>query len=772
MILTIDNLDGRGAVDYSAALSADAPLKIERTLNAPSRCSGSLVLTAEPALTVPVRRARVIASSDAGTVLFTGYLATEPVAEYAGAGLAGPAYRIALDAVSDEWLLDKQSLTLSGDGFAVAGGSLLAKLAARTAVGQLNTAAITSGNSVGVFAPQPGQPWSTNAAGIAAGSYAAYRAIAGGLSMQTVGSVTHTLDFDSGDGGGTLQFASLKTAMVKELANDVTLSGEIEPGAFVTEMFPGDGTTSVFQLSEAPFRVAKPTLLSDGFNHAAIDAQTWNITDPGSHLSLGGGGLTMSGGTGADGQTVLAAIDQVELGGSLVVEAASVQLTLPSDGVLCGLYSGPVLRANCFAGYNVRQSGGNTMVTPYVNGTEVGSSYTLLSGHTYTLRIRAHAPEMQRVLQTYYARVDGVIESFGGGLVASPVSLVFEVVDLGDASNTPATVLYDGALASSPASCTFAVVNSSSLTGSMGACSVTQTGSAWIVSTLPGGTKQTRLIGAVAEGNDCTVSATGKVTFMPGRIPVPGELVTILYRTRDRAVARLEDPASVAAEAAGGMPGTARWLGKVIRPVARSSEDCEAAAQTALALATSRAAAIAGSYTALNPEDVWPGDVLAITANGATMSVVVRTVAIVDGHAAPELLTYRVAFANDWAEALGITLSEAIAPDAYLPPAALATPAQVLANLVALTVTSATAIALQIDAGIDTPAGGGFEVRRRDFGFGAGAGQGLVLRSPVRGISIPRSAPVETFYVRMFDASNPPLYSRHSSAVFTNIPAA
>jgi hypothetical protein len=714
MILTIDNLDGRGAVDYSAALSADAPFKIERTLNAPSRCGGSLILNAEPALAVPVRRARVVAASDAGTVLFTGYLATGPVAEYAGAGLAGPVYRIALNAISDEWLLDKQSLTLGGDGFASAGGP----------------------------------------------------------SMQTVGSATHALDFDSGDASGTLEFASLKTAMVKELANDVTLSGEVEPGAFVTEMFSGDGTTSVFQLAEAPFHLTRPSLLSDKFNHAAIDAQTWSAIDPGSHLSLGGGGLTMSGGTGADGQTVLAAIDQVELGGSLVVEATGVELTSPSNGVLCGLYSGPVMRANCVAGYNVRQSDGNTVVTPFVNGTEVGSSYTLLSGHAYRLRLRLHAPEVQRVLQTYYAQVDGVIESFGGGLVASPVSLVFEILDLGNASNTPATVLYAGAIASSPASCTFAAVNSCSLTGSVGACSVTQTGSVWIVSTLAGGAEQTRLIGTVGQGVDCAVSATGTVTFMTGRIPVPGEIVNVLYRARERAVARLEDPASVAAEAAGGMPGTERWLGKVIRPVARSSEDCEAAAQAVLALATSRAAAIAGSYTAINPEDVWPGDVLAITANGATMSVVVRTVAIADGHAVPEVLTYRIAFANDWAEALGITLSEAIAPDAYLPHTALAAPAQVLANLTGLSVTSATTTALQIDAGIDPPAGGGFEVRRRDFGFGEGAAQGMVLRSPVRSFSIPRSGPVEAFYVRMYDASTLPLFSRHSSAVLTNLPVA
>ncbi len=306
----------------------------------------------------------------------------------------------------------------------------------------------------------------------------------------------------------------------------------------------------------------------------------------------------MSGGNGYDGQTVLAAIDSIEMGGSLVVEAGNLTLTAPSDGVLCGLYTGPVQRSNCFAGYNVRQSGGVTVVTPYVNGAETGTTYTILPGHIYTLRIRLHSVEMQRALQTYYARVDGVIEAFGGGLVASPMSLVFDLQDLGDASNTPATVLYDGASASSSAYCSFAAVDSVELTGSMGFCTVTQTGSAWIVSTLPGGATETRLIGIAGEGVDCRLSTTGKVTFFAGRVPVAGEIVTVSYRLRDRAVARLEDAASIAAEAAGGFPGTARWLGKVLKPPARCSVDCESAAQAVLSLASSRAAAIEGSYSA------------------------------------------------------------------------------------------------------------------------------------------------------------------------------
>ena len=421
----------------------------------------------------------------------------------------------------------------------------------------------------------------------------------------------------------------------------------------------------------------------------------------------------------------------------------------------------------------MRQSGGSTVVTPFVDGAEIGTSYTLLDAHRYTLRIRLHSPEMQRVLQTYYARVDGVVQSFGGGLVASPMAFVFELLDLGNASNTPATILYDGTVPTSPASCTFAAVNSVELAGSMGFCTVTQTGSAWIASTLPGGATQTRLIGVAGEGVDCQMSATGQVTFFVGRVPIAGEIITIMYRTRDRSITRLQDDASVAAEAAGGMPSTARWLGKVVKPLARSSADCESAAQAVLALASSRAAATAGTYAAINPAaDVWPGDVLSITANRQTMNVVVRQVTIADGHAVPELLTYRIAFANDWAESLGITLSEAIASDAYLPSAALSAPNAVLESLQQLTVVSATTTTLQIDAGTDPPAGGGFEVRLRDWGFGPMVGRDLVLRSPVRSFSIPRSAQVERYFVRMYDASTPPLYSRLSSAIFTNLPVA
>jgi hypothetical protein len=767
--ITIDNLDGAGAIDYSAAMSADGPLQIQRVLNAPSRCSGLLDVS-DVALVVPLRRGRVVVTADSGVVLFTGYLATEPEQIYAGTGTMGPVYRVAFSAISDEWLLDKQAIPLSGAALGQSGGQVLTTLTNRVDSGLLTTTGVTAGRAVGVFQPVQTESWSLNAGSAAAATYAAYRVLAGAVSMQSAGAVTHALN----DGDGTLQIAALKTAAVRELANDVTVSGEMEPTAYITETFAGDGTTTVFQLMQVPFKpkatANSSLLLTDSFNEATFNTRIWNVSDPGSHLGLGAGGLQMSGGTGLDGQTTLTAIDAVEMGGTLVIEAGGLVLNAASAGIVCGLYSGATQSSNCFAGYHVRQSGGSTVVVPLVNGAEAGTVYTLLSGHVYTLRIRLHCVEMQRVLQAYYAMVDGVVESFGGGLVSAPMAVVFELQDLGVASNTPATVLYDGSVSSSPASCNFVAVNSLQLSGSMEYTRVTQTGSAWVVSTLPSGVKMTRLIGVAGEGVDCKVSAAGKLTFLAGRIPVAGETVSVTYRGRLRSVARLENAASVAAEAAGGMPGSAIWAGSVLRPAARSSVDCESAALAVLSFAGSRAAALAGTYEAVNPADVWPGDVLALTSDGVTTNVMVRKVDVKDGLSHPETLTYRIVFANDWAEGLGLRLSETIAADTLLPETASSGPGGALANLQQLQVTSITGSELQIDAGVAPPVGGGFEVRRRDWDFRPSVGQDLVLRSPVRSFSIPREAQLEQYYVRMYDASTPPIYSQFSSAVFTQYP--
>jgi hypothetical protein len=787
--ITIDNLDGLGAVEYTGSVAAEGPITIQRGLNVPSRCTLELVVGLG-GLSTPVRHARVAVTSDAGALLFTGYCATEPVSEYVGESLTGSAYRARVSAVSDEWLLDKLgSGTIYGalTSVSLSGTSLLQLLTARAHSGGPAALSVASGgstNTTGAVAARPAAAWSENA-GLAAGAaYSAYRALAGQVSVQSAGAVTHSFS----DADGSLSVSELTTSVVRELANDVTVSGAEEPAAYVEEIFVGDGTTTVFELSEPAFRETNRTLLLDSFNEASLNSAVWVKADPGSHVTLSSAGLTLAGGNGTDGATTVTAVSAIEMSGTIVLQLGGVSFGAASDGMIGGMYQGATELANCFAGFRVRQASGVTVVVPVLNGAEAGSVFTPSAGHVYTLRLRLHCVEQLRVPQVYYAMVNGVVQQFGSlSGVASPMEVVFELVDEGLAANTPATVLYDSAaagvsIASTPATCAFVVANSTDLFCSVESVSVTRPGSLWVVSTPPSGAVTTRLIGLAGQGCDCEATygtATGtnaKVTFFAGRIPVAGERISAFYRTRSRSVARLEDAAGVATEAVGGASGTSRWLGKVLDPPARSSVDCESAAAAVLAFATSRACAVSGSYKTVNPAaDIWPGDLLAITSAGVTTNLLVRAVTITDGACAPELMRYALKFANDWATeyaaGLGLKLSEAIAADVFLPQTAATAPGQVLANLQQLAVTSVSTTAIAVSAGVTPPGGGGFEVRRADWQFGANVDAAdLVLRSPVANFTIPRAAQVERYYVRMYDASSPPLYSRFSSALFVNAP--
>ena len=133
----------------------------------------------------------------------------------------------------------------------------------------------------------------------------------------------------------------------------------------------------------------------------------------------------------------------------------------------------------------------------------------------------------------------------------------------------------------------------------------------------------------------------------------------------------------------------------------------------------------------------------------------------------PDLVEYAVQFANDWADDLAIKTSTAVPADAWLPVPVAPT---VLANLNALTVTALTGTIVSMNTGITPPAGGGFEIRRRDFAFMPGSDPDLVARATVSSITISRESAADRFYIRMYDGSTPPNYSEFSAALFINLP--
>jgi hypothetical protein len=760
--------------DNSAWLDAAHPLTIERKLNEPAVCQFWLSLPAQGSVATPTFGQSVAITGDNGTLYFTGYIASTPLPEYAGLGTEGPRYRIAVLAVSDEFLMDQLPATPMKAASGMTAGQLMASLVTHTRSAPLAANGLSLAAPVGYFAAAPGVTWSRNAGLLASQARAAYRAVGGILQLSAIPAAVHPLN----ESGGTLNLAalSLSSSVKRALANDITVCGEHEPVAFVTEYFLGDGVSTQFNLGALPYfpAASATTIVNELFNGIGIDPTVWNSSGAPGILSLGAGGLAMNGGSGVDGQTMLVSIDPVELGGTLLMEASGITLATGSSGILAGLFSGLDTISGCVAGFQVgAQAGtGAVSVQPVVLGAAAGTAYPINPANQYTLRLRVHCPECGRMLATYRSFGDAGAITYGGQSNNAPGNLLLEIVEYVNGVAGMPVMLYDGAVTSLPQTGSVVAASLTAMVGTMRAIRLTNLGSGWVVSTPAGGNSYTRRLGTPAEAGECHLDRTGKLVFSIGSAPLAGERIAVGYRSHGRAVGRAVNTASQQQLAGAGLPAVAQFMGSVTNPPARSSADCRNAA-TALAQASASASALwSGTYRCSSADltaDILPGDALLLTASSLNLNcqVVVRAVKLSYASTYPDLVAYDIAFANDWADDLAIRTSGTVPADTWLP--ALVSPT-VLANLLSLTVASINGLVVTINTGIAPPAGGGFEIRRRDFAFMSGQDTDLVMRGSQQTMTFSRQTASDRFYIRMYDGSTPPNYSEFSTALYINLP--
>ena len=760
--------------DYTAALDAARPLTIERKLNEPSLCQLWLSLPTNGSLAIPLRNQFLAVTGDDGTYYFTGYIAVTPLPEYAGMAIEGPRYRIAIQALSDELLLDQNLMPPSTGATGENAGTLMTRLVTSTGVTVLSTQGLSLSAPVSYFAPDPGSSWSKSAGQVASMTRAAYRAVNGALTVSSVQSVVHPLN----ETNGSLNLAALGfTASAKRaLANDVTVCGEHEPVAYVSEYFLGDGVTTQFFLAADPYFPAssQSTIISELFNESKINQAVWGISAAAGYLQLGAGGLAMEGGNGLDGETLLAWLNPVELGGTLLLEAVGVTLSSGSIGTLAGFFVGMDTQAACIAGFEATAQQGTGAVTlqPLIQGSPVGTTYTINPANQYTLRIRVHCVENERELAVYRSFGDSGQITYGGEWNAASGSVHLEIQQFVDGVGGMPVTLYDGMIASLPGACNVVAASSISLTGSMRALNLTNLGSGWVVSTPPNGGSYTRTVGTTGEAAQCHLERSGKVVFYNGYTPATGEQIAVSYRTIGRALGRAVNTASQQELGQAGMPSEAAWIGSVTNPPARSSADCRNAALVMELAAAGVSAQWSGTYKGNRMSfatDVWPGDALLLNAPSTNLNaqVVVRAVTVSYRASYPALVEYAIAFANDWADDLAIKTSATVPADAWLPAPVAPT---FLANLTGLTVTALNGTTVTINAGVTPPTGGGFEIRTRDFVFMPGEDPSLVMRATQPNMTFSRITANDRFYIRMYDGSTPPNYSEFSTALFINLP--
>jgi hypothetical protein len=765
MKILIDNQDGLGALDYTARVQFGKGAVIRRRLNQPSTCTLT-VLLGQTVLLPPVSGARVQIVNAAGAYLFTGYVAGAPAQVTTGTTASGGDFMASVFAVGDELVLNTETSLLQTtilNQSALQSWGALNLLSGNTSLPVYFNGQVAEASRVEIAA---GSRWSDVASTLANSGRSAYQSLNGGITITPVGSVTHTVQADNPG----LHCKDIAVSDLRWLASDITVCGKQEPGAYITEIFTGDGVTTTFALSEPPFEpaTAQKGNITDLFQGTSINARLWQVTDPSAHISLTGSGLTCSGGTGRDGESVVASVQQLEMGGSITLEGGAVQIASGSAGILLGLYTGAVTVANCLAGFQVSMAGSAVSVTPLLGGQAAGASFQPQAGHLYTYRLRVYSAEMERVRQSYFYLSGDGASSVGGETVSSPGQIEFEVQDVTSGIPGVSTVLYAEPATGLPPAVTIGLINSGALSCGIKSVQCTQTGPIFVAAGPAGSSPAAQYIAAALDGGACKTTSTGTVEFFPATIPAAGALIYVNYRARQVAIARRVGSTT----SAGGR--VVAWIGSVTEPVPWSSVDCDHAANALLNMATQRFVTMQGTYTVAIPEtgaDMWPGDALAVVNEQGQQQgwAVIREVEAQIQPTTPTMLAYTVSFANDWVDSLSLKVSSTIPETAVIPKA----PSEIenaLANLTGLTVQGVTGGVVTLSTGVNAPVNGGFEIRRRDGTFGPGTDTDLVLRSVTTTIAIPRASAVEQYFVRMYDGASPPNYSLQSAAVFVNVP--
>jgi len=780
MKLTIDNLGGLGPQDYTAFVDSSKSPSLVRKLNSPAELKFGLVAGTGD-LVVPAIGGRVMLTLSNGNDLFTGYIVETPTYQYLGWADRGLIYRYEVDALSDVMLMDKKAPPPHPPFVDRSAGSAFDQLTAEALPGWFDVSGVQAGDPIPYYSVDPAKKWTASAAEIALSARCAYRDDNGNLFFTPVTANTYALAEDA----PTFSPGDLQLLSVNRLVNDLTILGPLEPSAHVKDYFCGDGYTTYFYMSQVPFTrsslvaLYNRTILEEIYTE--LDPTHWTVTDPLGVITVRNGQLQVAGGTGVDGQTLLNFIEKVELGGATMIEHGDVVFNAASDGVIGGLYAGPVSMAGCLAGFLITPLGDYCNIQALVEGSATGTALATQAGHHYVFTTMLYPTEAYRMQQVFHSSLHPSGSPRGGGAVACDVRIVLEVQDI-DPTNpatqiAPATVLFDDIIPDAPGFCTYALINAGRIQCSLAFTYIWLPVDALVRGTLPGEDTVTILTGSLLDGAECEVTTAPALEFYPEYIPAANELIEVSYRGQGHAVARIINSASIGAHQRGADDGVRGSVREIGLPVPRTDADCEIAA---LALLDDAGQGWSGEYQAWSQflpggaADIFPGDGLAVNAPSrmASFTAVVSEVNVQILDIAGENSRYTLKFVDAGNPSLDFAFVAALMKQTQV-----LTPIDVtevgnyyLADLTDAEVTNVTSTTVTIDVGFVPVAGGGIEVRYSDEGWGVGYNGNLVGRFTSESFTLTRYARAQTYFLRSYDGSGPPKYSRYSAALHVDYP--
>jgi hypothetical protein len=266
-------------------------------------------------------------------------------------------------------------------------------------------------------------------------------------------------------------------------------------------------------------------------------------------------------------------------------------------------------------------------------------------------------------------------------------------------------------------------------------------------------------------------------TTLQAQGPALTTISEVSYRGQGHAMARVINSESIATHQRGGDDGVRGSIREIGIPTVRTSVDCETAA---LALLDDAEQGWIGEYQAWSQflpggaTDVFPGDGLAVNvpSRRASFAAIVREVDVKVGDIAGENSRYTLRFVDAGDPSLDFAFVTALVKQTVvLTPVEVSVVGNVfLADLTDAEATNVTSTTVTVDAGLTPPAGGGIEVRYSDAGWGVGNSRNLVGRFTSNIFTLTRYARAQTYFLRSYDGSAPPKYSRYSTALHVDYP--
>ena len=690
-----------------------------------------------------------------------------------------PVYRYKLVAESDEVLLDQKALPNRAPFVARSAESALRQLVQDLLPGGFDTSAVEDVDVLASYTVNPQKSFTFHAAEIASAARASYRAMNGALTLAPIGTASYTIS----DRDANFSPAGLKLNSPRILVNDVTLIGLEEPKAYVRDYFVGDGLSLRFYLSQTPFQQSKAALIDEQYLGPGLDPATWKVSDPASAVSIVAQTLQVNGGNGQDGKTTVAFLEQIELGGALELQHGEVSFTGASQGIIGGLYSASISSAGCLAGFQVTPSGAGSDIQAIINGSATGPVITTTTGHRYLLTTYFYSMEVFRSGEIYHSSLHPAGHGFGGISVSADIRVVLELQDINPNDPTtlvaPAVVLFDDVIPNAPAFCTYALINAVNMECSVAATYVTRISMAEVRTALPGESYTTRLVESISDGGECYVASSTTLDFYPQYVPPLNTAIVASYRGSGRAVAEVINSASIAGLANGPDNGVRSVVRTMKSPAVRTQADCENAALALLE--DTGGSAWRGTYETWSDflpgsNDIFPGDSLTVdlASQSVNFPAIVRSVRIdcIDG--ADDRSIYTIEFANDSAKSIALQMESSATGVALGSSPAQISTSQVgsyyLADLTNAQLTQISSTTVQVDAGIAPESNQGIEVRAHDFNWGIGNDQDLIGRFSSQTFNLPRLGRTQTYFLRLYDDSTPPRYSRYAAALHVDSP--